>query len=144
MIGQRRRKQTDREKQAAYNVATLRAGGEMVGKRAEGGFCELCGAPGIQRHHRQGRDPFNTTPANLLAVCPTHHADIGRDVARSTDLGLIVPDWAWPHEYPLFLHGRWWLRTYLGDDVSIDDFEADRRIDGDWPGVSIHDLREES
>ncbi len=126
MIAQRRQKQSEAEKRRAYNQATARAGG----------VCELCGERPGQRHHRQGRDPFNTVPSNLLLACFLCHAAIHAQPLKSLDLGHIVPGWARPSEYPLFIGGRWVLRSDE-EDREIDVFEADRRIDADWTGVSV-------
>lgn len=60
MIGQRPLKQTEREKRDAYDACT-----ERDKKR-----CVRCGttAP-THRDHRQNRDAYNTTPANLQLLC---------------------------------------------------------------------------
>ena len=147
MSGQRRVKQSPAEVKTAYKVATDR----------NNGTCEVCHRQPGNRHHRQGRDAFNTTPANLLLACGSGttgcHGDIHANVARSRDRGLIVPDWAIPAEYPVLLwrrgdhgvmHAVWVLLDDHGGVTPIDAFEAARRIDGDFPGVSIYDLREES
>ena len=134
MTGQRRVRQSPAEVKAAYMVATAR----------NDGICEVCGLRDGQRHHRQGRDKFNTVPSNLMLACFICHGLIHAQVLKSLDIGHIVPDWARPDQYPLFVGGRFVLRSDVGDDRVIDDFEADRRIDGDWEGVSIHDLRGES
>jgi hypothetical protein len=122
----------------AYDIATAR----------NEGVCELCRRRPGNRHHRQGRDPFNTIPSNLLLACGSGttgcHGLIHQKQAWSRERGYIVPDWAVPSEYPLLywrrpVLGVWRERWVLLDDRGgmreISLFEADRRIDGDWPGV---------
>lgn len=139
MIAPKPQKQSPAEKRAAYTVATAR----------NEGVCELCRrAPG-NRHHRQGRDPFNTVPSNLFLACGSGttgcHGRIGANPAWAQERGYIVPSWAVPAEFPVM----YWVATSVGTVrevwVLLDDaggwreislFEADRRIYGDWPGVS--------
>lgn len=104
MIGPKRVKLTAAETKRNYQTATDR----------NAGICELChGAPG-NRHHRQGRDPFNSSPSNLLLACGSGttgcHGRIHRDVEWARERGYIVPD-SWDYRV---VPVRYWVRAAFG------------------------------
>ncbi len=57
-IAPKRPKLTARQEHDNYLIATLRDG-----------ECVRCHRGVPNRHHRQGRDPFNSIPSNLLLLC---------------------------------------------------------------------------
>jgi hypothetical protein len=133
MIGPRLVPISDAATKLAYKTATAR----------NDGICELCRRQPGQRHHRQGRDPYNTVPSNLLLACLRCHSLIHSKPAWARERGYIVPSWSVPAEYPLMYTRRvnglwreiWVLLNDHGGMREIPLFEADRRIDGDWHGV---------
>jgi len=145
MSWQRRERQTERERRAAYAVATER----------DADTCQRClrNCGPVQRDHRQNRDPFNTTAANLQCLGLLCHKWKTEHPHEAYVTGYAVPSWARPDEYPA---GRWFPTPYgtvergwaLYDDAGgvrrIPDTEAKLRMSGEWPGVSIHDDREAS
>lgn len=133
MIGPKLEPISEKAMKLAYEIATAR----------NGGVCELCRRREGQRHHRQGRDKFNTVPSNLLLACQEDHALIHSKPAWSRERGYIVPDWANAAGYPVLYWRRvagLWRETWVllddrGGMREIPLFEAHRRVDGDWPGV---------
>lgn len=114
MIGQKRPKLTKRQEDAAYTDATLRDGGNEFNNV---GQCQRCGLVGpCDRDHRQGRDSWNTTPANLQLLgsafgCGCHKWKT-ENPADAERLGFSVPRWAGPLTWPGFRHGVGWVRYF--------------------------------
>jgi len=131
MIGPKRVKLTTAETKRNYQIATDR----------NAGICELCHrAPG-NRHHRQGRDPYNSVPSNILLACGSGttgcHGLIHREVEWALERGYIVPDSWDPRVTPVLywlptaLGARreaWVLLSDAGGVVEIPEREASRRI----------------
>lgn len=95
---------------------------EKVIERAKG-YCESCGGylnDDYALHHRKLRSRGGVDcPANLICV---HHAchnlathSIHLNPKDSTIKGFIVPGWADPAEYPMYLYGN------PDDIVRLDD-----------------------
>lgn len=135
MIGPKRTPLTKAEERDAYEIVTHR----------DAGTCQRCRRPGlyVERDHRQGRDAFNTTPANLQLLCGPFSAGGGchqwktEHPAEALADGWTVPRSAGPSEWP----ARRFIRTGLGtlrpawvlylDDgtwVEIAEFEAHERM----------------
>ena len=107
MIGQKRPKLTKWQEREAYAVATERDSGQ----------CQRCGRFGqCDRDHRQGRDAWNTTPANLQLLgsafgCGCHKWKT-ENPAEAERLGFSVPRWADPLTWPAYRHGVGWVRYF--------------------------------
>ena len=116
-LGLKLPKLTLKQERDAYAIATARDLGQ----------CQRCGRLGpTDRDHRQNRDPFNTTPANLQLLggafgCGCHIWKT-ENPAQAIETGFSVPRWAVPAEWPAWRHdagwvlyldipvnGRWWL-----------------------------------
>ena len=114
MIGQKRPKLTKRQEDAAYTDATLRDGGNEFNNI---GQCQMCGRFGpCDRDHRQNRDAWNTTPANLQLLgsafgCGCHKWKT-ENPTEAERLGFSVPRWADPLTWPGFRHGVGWVRYF--------------------------------
>ena len=107
MIGQKRPKLTARQEREAYAAVTERDGGQ----------CQRCGIYGqCDRDHRQNRDAWNTTPANLQLLgsafgCGCHKWKT-ENPAEAERLGFSVPRWADPLTWPGFRRGVGWVRYF--------------------------------
>lgn len=131
MIGQRRRKLTQRQEREAYAAATDR----------DNGRCQRCGLNGpTDRDHRQNRDAFNTTPANLQLLggvfgCGCHRWKTLHP-KEATEQGFSVPSWADPREWPAMRFGVGWVLYFDAPDERgrwwrpITDEEAHARMLG--------------
>lgn len=111
MIGQRIPKLTARQERDAYDAATER----------DKGRCVRCGtnAP-THRDHRQNRDAYNTTPANLQLLCalvchPWKNANPAAAMRDGFAVSRFEPD---PSSVPAYRYGVGWV-VYL--DVPDDD-----------------------
>lgn len=103
MIGPKRTPLTKAEEHDAYELVTLR----------DRGVCQRCGFQGhVERDHRQGRDKFNTTPANLQLLC-----------------GPFAPEQChkWKTEHPADAYAQGWTVPRGADPV---EWPARRRIRG--------------
>jgi len=132
MIAAKRTPQSEREKKEAYELVTLRD--------AE---CVRCRRGVPNRHHRQGRDPFNSTPANLILLCGSGttgcHGWAHSHPVEARQHGIIVPSWADPAEVPILLWRKvdgiimrraWALLPHDGSDpVWIGPREAGERME---------------
>lgn len=113
-VGQKRPKLTKRQEDAAYTDATLRDGGNEFNNI---GQCQRCGRFGqCDRDHRQNRDAWNTTPANLQLLgsafgCGCHKWKT-ENPAEAERLGFSVPRWADPLTWPGFRRGVGWVRYF--------------------------------
>lgn len=88
MIAQRRTKLTAAQERRAYKVAATRDG--VTDDRL--GWCVMCRRFRIvQMDHRQNRDPFNTAPSNLQALCVDDHKWKTEHPREAADAGLTVP-----------------------------------------------------
>lgn len=104
MIGPKVPKLTRKEERSAYDAVTTR----------DAGRCVRCGLPGpVERDHRQNRDAWNTTPANLQLLggpfgcgCHLWKTDNHVDAVRE---GFAVPKWARPEVWPAFRFGVGWV-----------------------------------
>jgi len=103
-IGQKRPKLTPKQERQAYEIATTRDHGQ----------CQRCGFFGpTDRDHRQNRDAYNTTPANLQLLggdfgCGCHRWK-SEHPAAAVERGFAVPRWADPLEWPAWRHGVGWV-----------------------------------
>lgn len=100
MIGPKVPKPTEADNRRAYKVATAR----------NDGMCELCHHREGQRHHRQGRTPYNTVVVNLLLACHLCHAKIHAEPEWARERGYIVSDSIDPAVIPVL----YWVPTALG------------------------------
>lgn len=107
VIGQRRQRLTVRQEREAYAVATER----------DKGRCVRCGTNATtHRDHRQNRNAYNTTPANLQLLCATFcHPWKNANPADAMRDGFAVsrfePD---PASTPAYRYGVGWV-IYLDD-----------------------------
>lgn len=99
------------------------------------GQCQRCGSRGpTDRDHRQNRDPFNTTPANLQLLggdfgCGCHRwkTENPYDALRE---GFSVPRYGDPLEWPAYRVWDGWVRYLVEPDkngrwfVTVDEEEA--------------------
>ena len=134
MIGQKRPKLTRTQERAAYDAATARDSVNGVEQ------CQKCGRFGpCDRDHRQGRDPFNTTPANLQLLggafgCGCHVWKT-ENPADAIKAGFTVPSWGDPSEWPAWRFGGGWVIYFDEPDVEgrwwreISESEARERVD---------------
>lgn len=103
-IAQRRTPQTQVELRFAYQLATQR----------DDDTCQRCRryCGGVQRHHRQPRDKFNTTPANLILLGLKCHQYVTEHPEEAIREGWAMPRYTelTPEEWP----ARRWLTTHLG------------------------------
>ncbi len=122
MIGQKRPKLTKRQEDAAYTDATLRDGGNEFNNV---GQCQRCGRFGqCDRDHRQNRDAWNTTPANLQLLgsafgCGCHKWKT-ENPAEAVRTGFAVPREAAPSEWPARRYGIGWVLYF------------DEPVEGEW------------
>lgn len=108
MIGPKRPRLTKAEERDAYETVTHR----------DRGTCQRCRRPGlhVERDHRQGRDAFNTTPANLQLLCGPFSPGGGchqwktEHPADALAEGWTVPRYADPAAWP----ARRYVRTGIG------------------------------
>lgn len=135
MIGSKRTRQTKADRRDAYETVNLR----------DKGICQRCRRPTlvVERDHRQGRDAFNTTPANLQLLCGPFSPGGGchqwktEHPEKALADGWTVPRSVDPAEWP----ARRYLRTPVGtlrpawvlyrDDgtwVEIAEYEAHERV----------------
>ncbi len=116
MSWQKRPKLTARQEREAYAAATER----------DQGRCQRCGRTGpTDRDHRQGRDAYNTTPANLQLLggafgCRCHLWKT-ENPAQAIEAGFSVPRWADPLEWPAWRFGVGWALYFEAPDA-----------DGNW------------
>lgn len=107
MIGPKIPKLTAAEEKAAYDTVTVR----------DAGRCVRCGQPGgVERDHRQNRDPFNTVVCNLQLLggafgCGCHKWKTEHP-ADALEQGFAVPSWARPELWPGFRFGVGWVIYY--------------------------------
>lgn len=118
MIGQRAPKLTVRQEREAYAAATAR----------DEGRCVRCGTTSTtQRDHRQNRDAYNTTVANLQLLCAlvchpwkTENPDAakreGFAVSRFAADPSAVPAYRFGVGWVLYLNepdadGKWWRKV---------------------------------
>ena len=112
---QKRPKLTRKQEQDAYKTVTARDLGQ----------CQCCGRFGpTDRDHRQNRDAWNTTPANLQLLggafgCGCHIWKT-ENPAQAVEAGFSAPRWADPLEWPAMRHGVGWVLYY------------DAPVDGAW------------
>lgn len=111
VIGQRRLKLTARQEREAYDIVTYR----------DRGRCQRCGhydPTGMQRDHRQGRDAYNTIPANLHLLGGPGACDCHRWVTEhpreAMEQGFTVSRWADPATVPAYRFGVGWV-LYLNE-----------------------------
>lgn len=108
MIQPKRPKLTARQERDAYAIASARDSVRGVER------CQACGRFGpCDRDHRQGRDAYNTTPANLQLLggafgCGCHLKKT-QNPAWALEHGLSVPRWANPAEWPAWRYGVGWV-----------------------------------
>jgi hypothetical protein len=92
-----------------------------LASRRSGGVCEIDGEhPADHLHHRKGRRHGDHRICNALHVCWFHHEMIhgragGGTIARSYELGWIVPSHLDPADIPAVLHDEPRLLTLDGD-----------------------------
>jgi hypothetical protein len=85
----------NREEAAAYDRCHALPG--CAARVAEG-----CTGRNDHAHHRRLRaQGGKATDANLLPTCQICHGHIHRHPAESYELGLLVPSWADPEEWPV-------------------------------------------
>ncbi|MDF2046208.1 hypothetical protein P2P98_08560 [Microbacterium sp. Kw_RZR3] len=104
MIAPKVPKLTREEERAAYEAVTTR----------DAGRCVRCGLSGpVERDHRQNRDAWNTTPANLQLLggpfgcgCHLWKTEHPEDAFRE---GFGVPRWARPELWPAWRFGVGWV-----------------------------------
>ena len=112
MIGQKRPKLTARQEREAYAAVTERDGGQ----------CQRCGIYGqCDRDHRQNRDAWNTTPANLQLLgsafgCGCHKWKT-ENPAEAVRTGFAVPRGAAPSGWPARRYGIGWVLYFDEPDV---------------------------
>lgn len=102
---------------------------ETVLERANG-YCEACGLPGqdLALHHRRLRSQGGKDEvANLIAV---HHKchnlgthSIHLNPSKAVANGQIVPSWAEPSEFPLYMPDG--SKVLLGQDGSYITIEGE-------------------
>lgn len=115
MIGPKQPRLTPAEEKRAYELATFR----------DMGRCVRCGGRGpTERDHRQGRNPFNTTPANLQLLgsafsCGCHMWKT-ENPRRAVLEGFTVPRYARPEIWPGWRVDVGWVQYY------------DAPVDGEW------------
>lgn len=132
MIGPKRTPLTKAEERDAYETVTHR----------DAGTCQRCRRPGlhVERDHRQGRDAFNTTSANLQLLCGPFspsggcHAWKTEHPADALADGWTVPRHADPAEWP----ARRWLRAVFGLRAAWVLY----RNDGTWIEITEHEALE--
>jgi hypothetical protein len=89
--------------------------------RRSGGVCEIDGErPADHLHHRKLRRHGDHRISNALHICAWHHDVIharagGGTIARSYELGWLVPAHLDPAEVPAVLHDEPQLLTLDGD-----------------------------
>ena len=122
MIGPKRTPLTKAEERDAYELVTVR----------DSGTCQRCRRSGlvVERDHRQGRDRYNTTPANLQLLCGPFSPEGGchkwktEHPAEAYTEGWMVPRGQDPAEWP----ARRWVSDRL-DWVLYDN-------DGYWERIT--------
>ncbi|MEJ6554054.1 HNH endonuclease signature motif containing protein [Microbacterium esteraromaticum] len=112
MIGQRPVKLTPKQEKYAYAAATAR----------DKGRCQRCGSHGVtHRDHRQNRDAYNTTPANLQLLCvECHQWKTDNHVAAILE-GFAVSRWSRPQVWPAWRIDVGWVQYFDTPDA-----------DGNW------------
>ena len=112
VIGPKRTRLTKKQERDAYAAATERDSKDGHEQ------CQMCGRFGpCDRDHRQNRDPFNTTPANLqllgssIGGCGCHLVKT-LNPALAVERGFTVPRWADPLTWPGFRYGVGWVRYF--------------------------------
>lgn len=103
----KRRKLTATQEKKAYDACTERDLGQ----------CQRCGSRGpTDRDHRQNRDRYNTTPANLQLLggafgCGCHQwkTENPHEAMRE---GFSVPRWGDPLEWPAYRVWDGWVRYF--------------------------------
>lgn len=112
MIGPKIPKLTARQEREAYDAATER----------DNDTCVRCGHQGRnERDHRQNRDAFNTTPANLQLLCGPFangcHKWKTENPAEALRMGFAVPSYARPEVWPGWRVGVGWVQYFDGPDI---------------------------
>lgn len=113
MIGPKRPKLTGKQERWAYDVVT---------DERDRGRCQRCGKYGpMDRDHRQNRDAFNTTPANLQLLggafgCGCHIWKT-QNPADALRTGFSVPRSADPAGWPARRYGVGWVLYFDEADV---------------------------
>ncbi len=108
MIAPKRVKLTAKQEREAYATATVRDSVNGVER------CQRCGRFGpCDRDHRQGRDAYNTTPANLQLLgsdfgCGCHRWK-SLNPRLALERGFAVPRWADPAKTPAWRVGVGWV-----------------------------------
>jgi len=125
----KRTPQTVRDKRDAYETATFRDNDECQ-------KCHRCGP--VQRHHRQGRDPFNTTPSNLLCLGLACHQWVTEHPAEARAHGFIVSSYI-PIEEICEIPVLLWRRV---DGVVMKRTWALLNDDGDVKWIGPREARE--
>ncbi|WP_336630013.1 MULTISPECIES: HNH endonuclease [unclassified Microbacterium] len=116
MIAPKGEKLTPAQEKKAYADATAR----------DKGRCVRCGHPGpTERDHRQNRDPFNTTPANLQLLGGAFGCGCHRWKTENPRLaileGFAVPRYARPELWPGWRVDDGWVIYFDAPDA-----------DGNW------------
>lgn len=107
MIGQRPVKLTKAQEREAYRVATER----------DKGRCQRCGSNGVtHRDHRQGRDAYNTTPANLQLLCVECHQWKTDNLKVACLKGFAVSQWHRPELWPARRIDVGWVQYFDAPD----------------------------
>lgn len=87
-VSQRRPKLTPKQEKTAYETVARRDGVEPDRR----GWCVMCRMfRVVQMDHRQNRDPHNTVPSNLQALCVEDHKWKTEYRKDAIDAGLAVP-----------------------------------------------------
>lgn len=111
-VGQRPVKLTPKQEKDAYAAATER----------DKGRCQRCGSRGVtHRDHRQNRDAYNTTPANLQLLCPPCHDWKGANHVAAILGGFAVSRWSRPQVWPAWRIDVGWVQYFDTPDA-----------DGNW------------
>lgn len=128
MIAPKRPKLTEKQERIAYSICTDR----------DENTCQRCGRGGEpQRDHRQGRDPFNTTPANLQLLCQSCHSWKHAHPTQALIDGWSMPRHTTltPEEWP----ARRYLRTAYGTRRKAWVLYLDEPVNGRW-WIEITDI----
>jgi hypothetical protein len=96
VIGPKRQKQRPRDKEEAYELATLRDRGQCQMP------ADVYGPHGgeMQRDHRQNRDDHNTVVENLQLLCVVHHKWKTENPAIANRTGWGCPRYERPADWP--------------------------------------------
>lgn len=127
----KRTPQTVKDRNDAYQLATLR---DMT--------CVKCHRGVPNRHHRQGRDRYNSIPSNLILLCGSGstgcHGEIHAHPAESRAHGFIVSSYI-PIEEICEIPVLLWRRV---DGVVMKRTWALLNDDGDVTWIGPRDARE--